>query len=164
MIMTDPIREEQPASTEQPQEPPSKTLPWWERELSPDERRAAWDAYNKRLGHLADAEQGPRSVTSQATSEDDLETIVVALIERKRNLVDGGAEYRMVVRQLRGSLVHARGGRRHHRGSRPVRLARDVPHMAVAHALIRAGRHSTSGDMVASSTPFLLSRTSLAGG
>jgi hypothetical protein len=37
--MADPIREEQPASTEQPQEPPSMTLPWWERELSPDERR-----------------------------------------------------------------------------------------------------------------------------
>jgi hypothetical protein len=41
-------------------------------------------------------------VTSQATSEDDLETIIAALIERKRDLAEGSAEYRMVVRQLRG--------------------------------------------------------------
>ena len=37
--MTDPIREEQTASTEQPQEPPSKTLPAWARPVSMEEAR-----------------------------------------------------------------------------------------------------------------------------
>jgi hypothetical protein len=41
-------------------------------------------------------------MNSQATSEDDLEAIIAALIDRKRDLDEGSAEYRMVVRQLRG--------------------------------------------------------------
>jgi hypothetical protein len=48
--------------------------------------------------------------------DDDLETIIRQLIERRQELPENSAEYAFVLRQLRGLGFKREGGRRDHRG------------------------------------------------